>query len=76
VAQPSKLQHLIPPLLPLERSKLWMSPLEMAHIEPTLRRRSLHPTLERMARNGLVVRRKNAITGRWEYARPAKAKRG
>jgi hypothetical protein len=49
-----------------------MSALEIAASHPDLRTRSLHPALERMARVGKVVRRKNAVTQRWEYARAPK----
>lgn len=52
-----------------------MSPLEMAALEPVLRSRSLHPALERMTRIGLIARRPNAVTQRWEYALEPKAKR-
>ena len=50
-----------------------MSALELARTDTRLHTRSLHPALERMARVGHIVRRKNAITKRWEYARAPKA---
>lgn len=53
-----------------------MSPLEMAALEPALRTRSLHPALERMTRIGLIARRPNAVTQRWEYALEPRKKGG
>lgn len=49
-----------------------MSALEIAALDDGLRTRSLHPALERMARVGYILRRRNAITNRWEYARAPK----
>lgn len=58
-------------VLPPRRRKLWVTALQIAALDPKLRTRSLHPALEYLTRTGRAERRKNELTGRWEYARAA-----
>ena len=68
-AKRGELLNLILNLLPPERNRIWMTPLELSSMEPKLRTRSLHPALSRAVETKVAKRRKHKVTGRWEYAR-------
>jgi hypothetical protein len=69
------MREVVTGLLPRGDAKRWISALEIKRSDKRVNRRSLYSVLRWMVAAQLAVKRKNAVTGLLEYAKPVKARR-